>query len=82
MWPLGYFLRAKLYFSKMKSVALYHSFSVQLKAHKLQLEKTQWQAIPELTNANGEECFYSCPAQAWSFATLLDVLYDIYQYNK
>lgn len=38
--------------------------------------------LPELTNASGERCFGSCPTQAWSSATLIELIFDIVQFSK
>ena len=77
VWVLGYFLRAKILFSKDKSLCA-HSISNLLTNHKEHLEHSPWQGIAELTNKDGSECHYSCPTQAWSLATLLDAYYDLY----
>jgi glycogen debranching enzyme len=39
------------------------------------LHNSPWKGLPELTNANGKPCPSSCPTQAWSAATMLDVLH-------
>lgn len=36
-----------------------------------------WKGLPELTNADGQSCPYSCYIQACSSATLLEALYDL-----
>nr|XP_002130821.1 glycogen debranching enzyme-like [Ciona intestinalis] len=81
LWPVGYFLRAKLYFAKKlgskkleETIRFIRSYTVN---HQLHLENSQWCGLPELTNSNGSHCHDSCPIQAWSHATLLDLLYDM-----
>lgn len=39
----------------------------------MELNKSDWLGLPELTNGNGAHCIYSCPAQAWSVATIIEV---------
>ena len=76
LWPIGYFLRAKLKFADQKEVAV-TCIHQALSAHAQALEDSPWAGLPELTNKDGVECADSCPVQAWSMATLLDVLYDL-----
>jgi glycogen debranching enzyme len=48
-----------------------------LKMHKKVLLESPYAALPELTNSNGKECPDSCPSQAWSSATILDLIGDL-----
>eukprot|EP00051_Salpingoeca_urceolata_P021084 m.324788 g.324788 ORF g.324788 m.324788 type:complete len:67 (-) comp19730_c1_seq20:2638-2838(-) len=41
------------------------------------LQTSPWKGLPELCNENGSYCADSCPTQAWSASTMLDVLYDM-----
>ena len=81
---MGYFLRAKLKFARQSgnnvedTVSFIHSV---LGNHAQALRDSPWQGLPELTNKDGAECSDSCPVQAWSMATLLDVLFDLKQFN-
>ncbi|XP_067951516.1 glycogen debranching enzyme-like [Watersipora subatra] len=84
LWPLGYFMRAKLNVASrleadkpgtMKVTARW--IENQLSSHHLALLSTDWRSLPELTNTDGKICQDSCAAQAWSVACLLDTLYDI-----
>ena len=82
LWPVGYFLRAKLHFAKMlgpqvldETVCFIQSYIVK---HQLHIEESPWCGLPELTNSDGKFCKDSCPIQAWSHGTLLDLLFDLY----
>lgn len=81
LWPLGYFLRAKLHFSKMIEEKLYEDTKYLVKHvlshHYDHLSKSPWKGLPELTNENGAHCPFSCETQAWSIAVVLDVLYEL-----
>lgn len=81
LWPIGYFLRAKLYFAKKLGEDTYSKTTVLVKnvlsRHYTHLERSPWKGLPELTNENGQYCPFSCETQAWSLATLLEVLYDL-----
>ncbi|KAJ3611144.1 hypothetical protein NHX12_021160 [Muraenolepis orangiensis] len=81
LWPVGYFLRAKLYFAKKMGPEIYestvHMVKNILSQHSVHLERSSWKGLPELTNENGQYCPFSCETQAWSIATVLEVLYDL-----
>ncbi|CAK6439145.1 unnamed protein product [Pipistrellus nathusii] len=81
LWPVGYFLRAKLYFSKLMGPETHAKtiFLVKnvLSRHYVHLERSPWKGLPELTNEHGQHCPFSCETQAWSIATVLETLYDL-----
>ncbi|XP_035698387.1 glycogen debranching enzyme-like isoform X2 [Branchiostoma floridae] len=82
LWPVGYFLRAKLHFSSLVGGAdtfykCIDKVKVTLSNHHQALLKSPWKGLPELTNADGAFCKDGCPTQAWSASTILDVLYDM-----
>ncbi|XP_039208206.1 glycogen debranching enzyme isoform X2 [Crotalus tigris] len=81
LWPIGYFLRAKLYFSKLIGTEIYAKtvFLIKnvLSRHYVHLERSPWKGLPELTNENGQYCPFSCETQAWSIAVVLEVLCDL-----
>uniref|UniRef100_W5KD30 Glycogen debranching enzyme n=1 Tax=Astyanax mexicanus TaxID=7994 RepID=W5KD30_ASTMX len=81
LWPVGYFLRAKLYFAKKLGKETYDKTVYLVKnvlsRHYVHLERSPWKGLPELTNENGQYCSFSCETQAWSIATVLEVLYDL-----
>jgi len=79
-WPLGYFLRAYLYFDtrvgqgkddRTQTLHYLHELLLEPRRH---VEKDAWRGLPELTNENGSFCRDSCNTQAWSASTLLDFL--------
>lgn len=81
LWPVGYFLRAKLYFALKLGEDAYSKTVTLVKnvlsRHYTHLERSPWKGLPELTNDNGQYCPFSCETQAWSLATVLEVLYDL-----
>ncbi|XP_046879349.1 glycogen debranching enzyme-like isoform X1 [Hypomesus transpacificus] len=81
LWPVGYFLRAKLYFAKKMGPEIYNKTVYMVKnvlsRHNVHLERSSWKGLPELTNENGQYCPFSCETQAWSIATILEVLHDM-----
>lgn len=82
LWVVGYFLRARLQFAHRNGEKVSDNLSMihrMLSAHAQAMRDSPWKGLPELTNKDGTECVDSCPVQAWSMATLLDVLYDLQQ---
>ncbi|XP_076827095.1 glycogen debranching enzyme-like isoform X2 [Brachyhypopomus gauderio] len=81
LWPVAYYLRAKLYFAKQMGQEVYDQQVCLVKnvlsRHRVYLERSPWKGLPELTNENGQYCPYSCETQATSIATVLEVLYDL-----
>ncbi|XP_036376850.1 glycogen debranching enzyme-like isoform X2 [Megalops cyprinoides] len=81
LWPVGYFLRAKIYFAKKMGKEMYEKTVYLVKnvlsQHYVHLERSSWKGLPELTNENGQYCSFSCESQAWSIATILEVLHDL-----
>jgi len=86
LWVVGYFLRAKLVIAKKLGgkehmAEAMASCNKMLASHTAILRDSAWKGLPELTNAHGAPCQDSCPVQAWSMATMLDVLYDLDVYK-
>ncbi|EJF64264.1 glycoside hydrolase family 13 protein [Dichomitus squalens LYAD-421 SS1] len=86
-WPLGYFLRAYLYFDTRvgagkedPTVTLHHLHRILLKPRE-HIQKDPWAGLPELTNKDGELCRDSCNTQAWSASTLLDFLEEVHKFS-
>ncbi|XP_070563768.1 glycogen debranching enzyme-like [Ptychodera flava] len=84
VWVIGYFLRAKLHFANMmedQPEMLQNTIQFiqqTLSRHHVEIEKSPWRGLPELTNKNGTPCKDSCPTQAWSMSCILDALYDVH----
>ncbi|XP_038048621.1 glycogen debranching enzyme-like [Patiria miniata] len=91
VWPIGYFLRAKLHFARRLTPDpspsgaepqdnLFQStvnFVRQtLTRHHTEVELSLWKGLPELTNSDGQFCKDGCPTQAWSMGCILEVLND------
>ncbi|THH18461.1 hypothetical protein EW146_g2524, partial [Bondarzewia mesenterica] len=71
-WPLGFFLRAYLYFDTKvgvgkadPTITLHHIHGHMLPS-RTHMRRDPWAGLPELTNKDGEFCYDSCPTQAWS----------------
>jgi glycogen debranching enzyme len=84
LWPVGYYLRALLFYSK-DDLKKKNEAVLLAKQHfgKLYtcLNSNDWKSLPELTNKNGQECYYSCTSQAWSLATILETINDLDHLN-
>lgn len=66
LWPLGYFMRAKLIMAeRMESQtpdSLKRTMACienKLASHHLAILSSDWRSLPELTNSDGKVC-YSC----------------------
>lgn len=82
VWPIGYFLRARLYFAplvggKEELRRTVESTEIIISRHFIEASTNYWRGLPELTNKDGEYCKDSCRTQAWSAASILEVLYDL-----
>ncbi|CDW52751.1 glycogen debranching enzyme [Trichuris trichiura] len=88
-WPLGYFLRAKLTVARLRKAANPVGWKNTVsEVQKLlgpswkHMQNSPWFSLPELTNKNGAYCADSCEAQAWSVGSLLEVCYDLDEFEK
>ena len=73
LWPVGYFLKAKILFGKNDQNEILRF----LLPHQRHIMSDRWRSLPELTNSGGKFCADSCNAQAWSIATVLSVMSDL-----
>ena len=69
VWPVGYYLQAVLEFTGDKDLVM-----KCLRMHLIHIQNSLWDSLPELTNKLGDDCRFSCPAQAWSIGTIIEVL--------
>lgn len=90
IWPIGYFLRAKLYYAKAlepKKKGLLKStisfIKTRLTSHYAHVMDSPWQSLPELTNSNGQVStvclvWYSVDIQIkfWCIASILEVCWN------
>ncbi|XP_059612400.1 glycogen debranching enzyme [Phlebotomus argentipes] len=79
VWPIGFYLRARLIFAARNDClkeTVAETWAI-LTAHLSEVKSSAWRGLPELTNSNGSYCGDSCRTQAWSMATVLEVLYDL-----
>ncbi|KAI9179988.1 bifunctional 4-alpha-glucanotransferase/amylo-alpha-1,6-glucosidase [Blastocladiella emersonii ATCC 22665] len=49
---------------------------------RVHINSSSWAGLPELTNRNGSKCNGSCPTQAWSAATLLELEHDMFKMRE
>jgi glycogen debranching enzyme len=74
LWPLGYFIRAKLNFAGERNPQIAGRL---MRSSRAFLSESLWMSLPELTNAEGNPCPFSCDSQAWSLGPLLEVFQDL-----
>uniref|UniRef100_A0A060T7E8 Glycogen debranching enzyme n=1 Tax=Blastobotrys adeninivorans TaxID=409370 RepID=A0A060T7E8_BLAAD len=88
LWCTGYFLRAMFLFDTMQKQK--HGGEVFETMQQLYLRmhganewihNSHWGGLTELTNKDGELCDDSSPTQAWSSATLIDLVHDVRLYQ-
>lgn len=80
IWPIGFYLRARLIFAKkcgFLNETIAETWKI-LRAHLRELQTSHWRGLAELTNENGSYCRDSCRTQAWSIATITEVLHDLH----
>lgn len=79
VWPIGFYLRARLIFGRLtgRSKEVRAETWSLLAEHLNDVKTSPWRGLAELTNENGAYCGDSCRTQAWSMATVLEVLYDL-----
>jgi glycogen debranching enzyme len=78
VWLTGFFFRASMRFRRKVSERMLQT----LAALKRTLKESVAFGLPELTNRDGEPCINSCTTQAWSVATVLDMLFDYSLYTE
>lgn len=72
-------MRARLIFAEKNNClaeTVSETYAI-LCSHLREIEASHWRGLAELTNENGSYCPDSCRTQAWSMATLLEVLDDL-----
>lgn len=74
---MGFYLEALLKFSDNPKETV-TDIKKLLSNHFQFIESSDWYGLPELTNGEGKPCWDSCPIQAWSHSTLLEVLHSIH----
>ncbi|CAF1200337.1 unnamed protein product [Rotaria sordida] len=82
LWLTGYYIRAKFYWSKQQNDPIIFKQTIKHIRQLISLLmdlliSNDWKGLPELTNADGHLCPYSCDVQAWSSATLVEAFYDL-----
>lgn len=79
LWPVGYYLRARLHYALKLDKNLAEKVLSECKSylanHFTHLKKSDWRGLPELTNKDAAYCSFSCPTQAWSMSSILEVTF-------
>lgn len=76
VWLFGAYLRAWMHFARdgTDRAGLRRDVLRRLGPHWTMLQGGDFAGLVELTNRNGAYCRDSCATQAWSMATILEVL--------
>lgn len=77
-------MRARLIFAKKTNCldeTIAEAYAI-LSTHLREIESSHWRGLAELTNENGSYCRDSCRTQAWSMATVLEVLFDLDKFQR
>ncbi|KAL6433430.1 hypothetical protein ACFW04_006521 [Cataglyphis niger] len=87
IWPIGYFLRARLHFASLigekdELRRTVESTEAIISRHFIEASTTHWRGLPELTNKDGSYCKDSCRTQAWSASGIIEVLYDLQKIKR
>jgi glycogen debranching enzyme len=80
VWPMGFFLRARLQFRSKPPVTVLNQLQRILQAHREAIDNSDWKGLPELTQKDGAFCPGSCTTQAWSASCILEAMYDLQHY--
>ena len=78
VWPTGYFFRASMRFRR----GITDKMKQMLSNIRRELNENPASGLPELTNKDGQVCRFTCDTQAWSIATIMEMLYDYSQYSE
>ena len=82
LWPTGFFLRALLKFDLQRrktpeeKLEAYQQVTKRLHGCMDMIQSSPWAGLAELTNYNGSYCADSCPSQAWSAGSFIDLFHD------
>ncbi|EFN70541.1 Glycogen debranching enzyme [Camponotus floridanus] len=86
LWPIGYFLRARLHFASLigkdELRRTIESTEAIISRHFIEASTNHWRGLPELTNKDGSYCKDSCRTQAWSASAIIEVLYDLQKIKR
>ncbi|KAI9217444.1 glucanotransferase domain of glycogen debranching enzyme-domain-containing protein [Blastocladiella britannica] len=97
LYPTGHFLQAYLHFvggleivsddevtdaSTTQLTNTLQTINSHLLPLRMHVNTSQWAGLPELTNRDGAECHGSCPTQAWSSATMLELEWAMFKQRE
>jgi len=72
VWVYGFFLMAKLNLIKNDPAWTLERYVAYFTNHRAHINTNDWESLPELTNGNGQLCWFSSPAQAWSISAIIE----------